>query len=87
MSTDREVYSEGQPLLVYGTGLPSEPLIIRLFAPDGTISQFNQITADDTGAFNHILIRWPNATTPIHMERILLKQLPQKSKAYHKQLM
>jgi prefoldin subunit 5 len=63
VSTDRDVYSEGQPLLVYGKALPSEPIIIRLFAPDGTISQFNQITADTSGDFSHILIRWPNATT------------------------
>ena len=63
VSTDRDVYSEGQPLLVYGKALPSEPIIIRLFAPDGTISQFNQITADNSGDFSHILIRWPNATT------------------------
>lgn len=63
VSTDREVYSEGQPLLVYGKALPNEPIIIRLFAPDGTIAQFNQITADTGGDFSHILIRWPNATT------------------------
>ena len=63
MSTDRQVYSEGQPLLVYGKGLPNEPIIIRLFAPDGTISQFNQITSDNNGDFSHTLIRWPNATT------------------------
>lgn len=63
VSTDREVYSAGQPLLVYGNALPNEPIIIRLFAPDGTISQFNQITADSSGDFTHILIRWPNATT------------------------
>ena len=63
VSTDREVYSEGQPLLVYGKSLPNEPIIIRLFAPDGTISQFNQITSDTSGDFSHILIRWPNATT------------------------
>ena len=61
--TDSQVYSEGQPLLVYGKALPTEPIIIRLFAPDGTIKQFNQITADSNGDFNHILIRWPNATT------------------------
>jgi hypothetical protein len=63
VSTDREVYSQGQPLLVYGNALPNEPIIIRLFAPDGTISQFSQITADPSGDFTHILIRWPNATT------------------------
>ena len=61
--TDKDVYSSGQPLLVYGQGLPNEPIIIRLFAPDGTIAQFNQINADNSGAFSHILIRWPNATT------------------------
>ncbi|HYL66091.1 MAG TPA: methyl-accepting chemotaxis protein [Nitrosopumilaceae archaeon] len=63
MSTDKQVYSDGQPLLVYGTALPNEPLIIRLFAPDGTIAKFDQITADNNGGFDHILIRWPNATT------------------------
>lgn len=63
LSTDNEVYSEGQPLLVYGKALPDEPLIIRLFAPDGTIAQFNQLTADSNGDFSHILIKWPNATT------------------------
>src|SRR5256885_2647358 len=63
MSTDKQVYSDGQPLLVYGTALPNEPLIIRLFAPDGTIAKFDQITADSNGGFDHILIRWPNATT------------------------
>ena len=61
--TDKEVYSPGQPLLVYGKSLSNESLIIRLFAPDGTIAQFNQITADSSGDFSHILIKWPNATT------------------------
>jgi hypothetical protein len=63
IATDNQVYSDGQPLLVYGRALPNEPLIIRLFAPDGTIAKFDQITADNNGDFDHILIRWPNATT------------------------
>jgi len=63
IATDKQVYSDGQPLLVYGKALPNEPLIIRLFAPDGTIAKFDQITADNNGDFDHILIRWPNATT------------------------
>src|SRR5713226_3929216 len=63
MSTDKQVYSDGQPLLVYGKALPNEPLIMRLFAPDGTIAKFDQITSDSNGDFDHILIRWPNATT------------------------
>ncbi len=62
--TDSQVYSEGQPLLAYGkTAFANETVILRLFAPDGTIKQFNQITSDNQGNFNQILIRWPNATT------------------------
>ncbi len=61
--TDSQVYSPGQPLLVYGKALGNETIIIRLIAPDGTIKQFNQIIADTNGDFNHILIRWPNATS------------------------
>lgn len=63
LNTDAQLYSEGQPLLVYGKALPNEPIILRLFAPDGTIKQFNQIAADSNGDFNQVLIRWPNATT------------------------
>ncbi|MDE1861473.1 MAG: methyl-accepting chemotaxis protein [Thaumarchaeota archaeon] len=62
--TDSQVYSEGQPLLVYGkTASANETVILRLFAPDGTIKQFNQIQSDSQGNFDQILIRWPNATT------------------------
>lgn len=62
--TDSQVYSEGQPLLAYGkTDSANETVILRLFAPDGTIKQFNQITSDNQGNFNQILIRWPSATT------------------------
>jgi len=62
LNTDAQLYTRGQPLLVYGKALPNEPIIIRLFAPDGTIAQFNQIAADNNGNYNQILIRWPNAT-------------------------
>lgn len=32
--TDSKVYTDGEPLFVYGKALPNENLIIRLFAPD-----------------------------------------------------
>ncbi|MGI0055761.1 MAG: methyl-accepting chemotaxis protein [Nitrosarchaeum sp.] len=57
--TTNQVYSEGQPLFVYGKGQPNETLIIRLFAPDGTIAKFDQITATADGSFNHVLLTWP----------------------------
>ena len=44
--TDNKVYSDGQPLLVYGKAVPNDGLILRLFAPDGTIAKFDQIAAD-----------------------------------------
>lgn len=58
-----EVYAEGQPLFVYGKGLPNENLIIRLFAPDETIAKFDQITTDSEGSFNHLLTTWPESST------------------------
>jgi len=61
--TNSEVYSDGQPLLVYGKALSNENLILRLFAPDGTIAKFDQIIVESDGSFNHILLTWPNSTT------------------------
>ena len=63
ISTNTSVFSEGQPLFVYGQGLPNENLIIRLFAPDGTITRFDQINANDKGSFNYNLINWPESST------------------------
>ena len=58
--TNSKVYSEGQPLLTYGNSLPNEDLIIRLFAPDGTIANFDQIKSAKDGTFNHVLLVWPS---------------------------
>ena len=60
--TSNQVYSEGQPLFVYGHGQPDETLIIRLFAPDETIAKFDQITTANGGSFNHVLLTWPAAS-------------------------
>ena len=61
--TSREVYSEGQPLLVYGKAFPNDDLILKLSAPDDTIAKFDQIAADGNGEFIHILLTWPNPST------------------------
>jgi len=63
VATNSRVFSENQPLFVYGKGLPNENLIIRLFAPDETIARFDQITANDDGSFNYILITWPKPSS------------------------
>ena len=49
LSTNSKVYSPAHNLQVYGTGLPEENLIIRLFAPDETIAKFDQITTESDG--------------------------------------
>jgi len=61
--TDRKVYSNGEPLFVYGKAISNENLIIRLFAPDGTIAVFDQIIVDSEGSFNHVLLTWPEPST------------------------
>jgi hypothetical protein len=62
LSTNNQVYSEGQPLFVYGKGQPNETLIIRLFAPDETITSFDQLVTDNDGSFNHVLLTWPKSS-------------------------
>ena len=61
--TNSKVYSPAHTLQVYGTGLPEENLIIRLFAPDETIAKFDQITTDKDGSFNYGLLTWPEPST------------------------
>ena len=61
--TNSKVYSPEHNLQVYGTGLPEENLIIRLFAPDETIAKFDQITTNSDGSFNYGLLIWPEPTT------------------------
>ena len=61
--SSKEVYSEGQPLLVYGKALPNDDLILKLSAPDDTIAKFDQIAADGKGEFVHVLLTWPSPST------------------------
>lgn len=61
--TNHAAYTSGDPLFVYGKALSNENLIIRLFAPDGTIAVFDQVIVDSDGAFNFALFTWPEAST------------------------
>ncbi len=63
-STNSLLYTDGEPLFVYGTAAPGDALIIRLFSPDGSIAKFDQIEASPTdGGFNHGLLIWPESST------------------------
>jgi len=61
--TNQQIYTTQHPLLVYGTGPENSPLILRLFAPDGTIAEFEQIITNSDGSFSHKILDWPSSTT------------------------
>ena len=65
-STSQVVYAPGEPLFVYGEGLPNEPIILRLYAPDNTIAEFQQIMTSASGIFEYSLLHWgqPTANLP-----------------------
>ena len=63
LSTNAQVYSPEHTLQVYGTGLPGENLILRLFAPDESITKFDQVQTDSNGNFNYQLLTWPEPST------------------------
>ena len=61
--TNQQIYSTQHPLLIYGAGPENSPLILRLFAPDGTIAEFEQIITNSDGSFSHKLLDWPSSST------------------------
>ena len=65
ISTNSKVYSPDHTLQVYGTGLPGENLILRLFAPDESITKFEQIQTNLDGTFNHQLLTWPDPSSTV----------------------
>ena len=65
ISTNSKVYSPDHTLQVYGTGLSEENLILRLFAPDESITKFEQIQTNPDGTFNHQLLTWPDPSSTV----------------------
>ena len=61
--TNQQIYTTQHPLLVYGTGPENAPLVIRLFAPDGGIAEFQQITTNPDGSFSYKILDWPDSST------------------------
>ena len=63
MYTNQQIYTTQHPLLVYGTGPPNAPLVLRLFAPAGTIAEFEQIITNSDGSFSYKMLDWPASST------------------------
>ena len=61
--TNQLVFAPGEPIFVHGQATPKEPIILRLFTPDDTIAEFEQIMTDDDGSFHHFLMEWGEPTT------------------------
>jgi len=72
-STSQFVYAPGEPLFVYGIGEPNEPIILRLYAPDNTVAEFQQIMTDDEGTFQHYLMDWAEPTPNIPFGTYILE--------------
>ncbi len=61
--TNQLVYAPGDPIFVHGQATSKEPIIVRLFTPDNTIAEFEQIMTDVDGSFHHFLMEWEKPTT------------------------
>ena len=58
--TDAVVYTHGEQLNIFGQAFPGETIIVRLIAPDNTVSKFEQITTNDNdGTFADVSFSWP----------------------------
>ncbi len=86
ISTNTQVYSPEHTLQVYGTGLPGENLILRLFAPDESITKFDQIQTNSDGTFNHQLLTWPNPSSGTPYGTYVVEVLSTEQKGLSKKI-
>ena len=71
--TNQLVFAPGEPIFVHGQAIPKEPIIIRLFTPDDTIAEFEQIMTSDDGSFHHFLMEWDKPTTNLPFGTYILE--------------
>ena len=71
--TNQLVFAPGEPIFVHGKATPKEPIIIRLFTPDDTIAEFEQLMTTEDGSFHHFLMEWGNPTTNLPFGTYILE--------------
>jgi len=71
--TNQLVFAPGEPIFVHGQAMPKEPIIIRLFTPDDTIAEFEQIMTGEDGSFHHFLMEWDEPTTNLPFGTYILE--------------
>ena len=74
--TNQQIYATQHPLLVYGTGPPNAPLVLRLFSPSGTIAEFEQIITNSDGSFSHKILDWPASSTKFPYGTYTVEAIP-----------
>ena len=75
--TNQQIYSSPHPLYIYGNGDPNTPLVLRLYAPDGTTAEFKQIIVGQDGAYNIKLLEWPESSTTFPYGTYTIEAIPQ----------
>ena len=71
--TNQLVFAPGEPIFVHGQAMPKEPIIIRLFTPDDTIAEFEQLMTNEDGSFHHFLTEWGDPTTNLPFGTYILE--------------
>ena len=81
LSTNQSIYSPQHPLFIYGEGPPNKPLVVRLFAPDGTTANFEQVMTKNDGSFSTTLMKWPEPSTKIPYGTYVVEILSQSGES------
>ena len=84
--TNQLVFAPGDPIFVHGQATQKEPIIIRLFTPDGTIAEFEQLMTDNDGSFHHFLMEWDEPTTNLPYGTYILEVISNQQGGISKKL-
>ena len=84
--TNQLVFAPGDPIFVHGLATAKEPIIIRLFTPDGTIAEFEQLMTNTDGSFQHFLMEWNEPTTNLPYGTYILEVISNQQGGISKKL-
>ena len=84
--TNQLVFAPGEPIFVHGQAMPKEPIIMRLFTPDGTIAEFEQIMTSEDGSFQHFLMEWDEPTTNLPYGTYILEVISNQQQGISKKI-
>ena len=84
--TNQLVFAPGDPIFIHGLSIAKEPIIIRLFTPDGTIAEFEQLMTNNDGSFQHFLMQWDTPTTNLPYGTYILEVISNQQGGISKKL-